>query len=170
MEALSDALFYIEVETKDTKLGLPTGIHGDCSAVTCPTAVESPYSQSSFENISANLEGFILALTGGEGLGFDDIIIESGFPEVVNAFRANVNAAQELIDEMESSLLSQSEALLGSGDSAACENSAANPDDVQTVPMCSLHGYVKRITDSLRIDFVTIVNIDLPERSQSDND
>ena len=32
------------------------------------------------------------------------------------------------------------------------------------------YGMVKRIVDSLKIDFVTIVNVDVPGGSQSDND
>ena len=104
------------------------------------------------------------------GLGFDDIIIAEGFPAIAEEFNSNIDLAIDLIDNTDTSLLDQSQALLDSGDSASCENSASNPESVQTVPICSLYGVIKRITDSLRIDFVTIVNLDLPDRAQSDND
>lgn len=170
LENLSDALFYIELETKDTKLGVTTGLNDGCNQVACPAATESPYSETTLMNIRENLVGFRDALNGGGGLGFDDIIIAEGFSGVVDDFNNNIDLAIDLIDTTDSSLLSQSQALLDSGDSTSCENSASNPESVQSVPICSLHGIIKRITDSLRIDFVTIVNLDLPDRGQSDND
>ncbi len=170
LNALSDALFYIEEETKDLKLGLPTGIQAGCSRVACPEATESPFSETTLDNIRENLLGFRDALMGAEGLGFDDIIIRSGFPQVVENFNTNIDASLALIANTEESLLDQSQALLASGNRTQCNNSAANPENDQTIPICSLQGLVKRITDSLRIDFVTIVDIDLPDRSQSDND
>lgn len=170
LKALSDALFYIETETKDAKLGVPTGLHRTCSQVACPGQVESPYSETSLANIRNNLVAFRTLLLGGDGPGFDDIIVEAGFPEVVQNFEQQVDDALQLIDTTSESLLDQTQALLVSGDASACSNSAANPDAVRDVPACSLHGLLKRITDSLRTDFVTIVNLDLPDRAQSDND
>lgn len=170
LKALSDALFYIELETKDDKLGLPTGIHNDCPDVACPAGIESPFSENSFENIRNNLLGFQTMLNGGDGLGFDDIIIDQGFSQVANQFNADIDTAIAFIDTIDTSLLQQSQAQLASASDAACANSAANPDSIQTVPMCSLHGLLKRISDALRVDFVTIVNLDLPDRGQSDSD
>ncbi len=170
LEALSDALFYIELETKDTKLGLPTGIHSGCNQVACPGSVESPYSENSLVNIRVNLESFRLSLMGDEGLGFDDIIIARDYPQVVESFNTDIDAAIALVDEMNESMLQQSENLLASGEDTDCTNSAANPDTIRTVPICSLHGYLKRISDTLRVDFITIVDLDLPDRGQSDAD
>jgi predicted lipoprotein len=170
LSALSDALFYIETDTKDAKLGIPTGIHRLCSQVACPEAAESKYSETSLTNIRHNLVAFRRSLKGGEGLGFDDLIVRAGFPEVVDQFDQRVEDAIALIDSTDTSLYDQTQALLESGDAAACLNSAANPDSVREVPVCSLHGLLKRITDGLRTDFVTIVNLDLPDRAQSDND
>ncbi|PCK09860.1 MAG: hypothetical protein COA42_02065 [Alteromonadaceae bacterium] len=170
LKRLSDAIFYFEIETKDTKLGMPTGLHANCRGLACPLAVESPHSQSSLANIRENLHGFHLALNGGDGLGFDDIIIAEGASFVVDNFNLNISAALALISEMDTSLLNQSQGIVASGDGSACGNSAANPDTIRTVPICSLHGYLKRITDSLRSDFLVIVDLDLPQRGQSDND
>ena len=57
-----------------------------------------------------------------------------------------------------------------SGSDADCLNSQANPEGVQTISVCSLHGYLKRISDSLRTEFITIVDVDLPTRAGGDND
>jgi len=169
-QELADALFYIELKSKDAKLGIPTGIKSDCSQITCPESVESPYSDTSLENIRANLVGFREFLTGGSGLGFDDIIIQEGFSSVVDNFHQNIEIAIDLIDSMDSSLVEQLDQLVASGDDSSCLNSAANPDSVQEIPACSLHGFLKRITDSLRTEFIVIVNVDLPDTAAGDND
>lgn len=170
LKALSDAIFYVELETKDLKLGVPTGIHSGCSAAACPEAVESRYSETSLSHIRNNLLTFKQVFNGGNGLGFDDIIVSEGFPEIAQTFNTLVDDALAQIDTMDQSLYAETQALLASGDTLACQNSAANPESMQTVQACSLHGLLKRITDRLRTDFVTIVDLDLPERGQSDND
>lgn len=170
LSALSDALFYIETETKDAKLGIPTGLHRACSQTACPESVESKYSQTSLEHIRNNLLAFQRGFNGGDGPGFDDIIVSEGVPEIAARFNTMVDDAVNLIDTIDSPLYQQTLALQQSGDDSGCVNSAANPDSVQEVSACSLHGLLKRITDSLRTDFVTIVNLDLPDRAQSDND
>lgn len=167
---LSDAIFYIETETKDLKLGVSTGIHAECPQTACPDAVESRYSESSLANIRENLLTFEQLLMGGEGLGFDDVITRAGFAEVVNAFRSDVSDAIAIIDNSSQSLYQQVQMIVESEDSSACANSAANPDADAQIKACALHGVLKRITDRLRTDFVTIVNLDLPDRAQSDND
>lgn len=170
LEALSDALFFIELDTKDRKVGVPTGINDGCSAIACPEEVESPFSQTSLDNVRANLIAFRRALNGGDGLGFDDIIRSEGFASVVEDFNREIDDALAQLDAMDTSLYADTRALLESGDRAACENSAANPETIQAVPSCSLHGLLKRITDRLRTDFITIVDLDLPDRGQADND
>lgn len=170
LEALSDALFYIETGVKDAKVGVPTGLHDNCSRQACPDAVEARYSETSLAQIRANLEAFRVGLTGGDGPGFDDIIDSEGFPEVVEKFQGQIDDALALIDTMDTSLYQQSLALAEAEDNSACLNSAANPMTTREVTACSLQGLLKRITDTMRTDFVTIVDIDLPERAQSDND
>ncbi len=170
LKALSDAIFYIELETKDLKLGVPTGIHNGCSAVACSEAVESKYSETSLSHIRNNLLAFKQVFNGGTGLGFDDIMASEGFADIAQTFNQLVDEALTQIDNMDQSLYTETQALLASGDSQSCQNSAANPESMQSVQACSLHGRLKRITDRLRTDFVTIVNLDLPERGQSDND
>ena len=66
---------------------------------------------------------------------------------------------------------SQVVAIKGEAQETECTNAYTNPDTVsEAFPMCTLYGLVKRIVDSLKIDFVTIVNVDIPGGSQSDND
>lgn len=170
LKALSDALFYIETHTKDLKVGIPSGIHASCSQIVCEDAVESPFSQTSLAHVRNNLTEFKNMLLGGAGLGFDDAIIHAGFPEVVSAFTGEIDLAIAIIDSSDSSLHQQLVAIEQSGDRSACDNAAANPENEGGIPACRLHGALKRITDRLRTDFVIIVNLDLPDRAQSDND
>lgn len=170
LKALSDAMFYIETYTKDLKLGVPTGIHATCRRLECRAAAESRYSENALANIRNNLLEFQNMLRGGDGLGFDDAIIEAGFPEVVGSFVADAELGIAIIDNSQTSLQQQLRALEQSGDRSACDNAAANPEVEGGIAVCRLHGALKRITDRLRTDFVTIVNLDLPDRAQSDND
>ncbi|MDO6746161.1 imelysin family protein [Gilvimarinus sp. 1_MG-2023] len=169
LKALSDALFYIELATKDAKLGVPLSIHLDCSAQACPDAVESPYAQISNDNIHSNLVGFKRAFNG-EALGFADIIRTEGFADIADAFNQDIDAAIDLVQSINEPLLAQSERILAMGGEVECLNAAANPEVNSAYPACQLHGLLKRITDRLRTDFITIVNLDLPDRGQSDND
>ena len=171
--ALSDALFYIEKDTKDEKLGLPLALKsGECSAAACPAEVESPFSRQSLQNIKVNLQSFIALYTGGNGSSFDDII--AGTDTSINtAFSQDVAAAIALVDDLQSdgiSLSSEAQRILDEGLSSACLNSNANPTTIQTVRACALHGYLKRISDRMRTDFVTIIGVDLPDRVQGDAD
>jgi len=89
---------------------------------------------------------------------------------VAEDFDRMVADALAQLDSMDTNLYADTRALLESGERIGCENSAANPETIQAVPSCSLHGLLKRITDRLRTDFITIVDLDLPDRGQADND
>ncbi|TNC85087.1 MAG: hypothetical protein CSH37_08955 [Thalassolituus sp.] len=172
LSALSDALFYIEELVKDTKIGVPTSIiNGGCEDAACPEDVESPYSETSLQNVRINLTTLSRLLDGGDGLGFDDVIATTDFANsgIIEGLKTDIDAAVSFIDGMDTSLHTAADAQLESGDETGCTNSAANPD-AGSVPMCSLYGLLKRITDRLRIDFIAAVDLDLPVRSQSDND
>lgn len=167
---LSDALFAIEVEVKDDKLGVPLGINRDCGSLVCPEQIESQYADATISHVVNNLEGFLQVFTGEDGLSFDDIINQAGFPEVTqNLISLSSNAAL-FAQNIDRSLTSQIQQIQTDNDDTACINSAANPDDIQTLPACSLQGFLKRLTDVMRTDFVTIVELDLPDSAQSDND
>ena len=170
LNALSDALFYLEIEVKDIKLGVPTGLNPDCGQLSCADEVEAIFSRHSLPNIRDNLLGFQRVFNGDQGIGFDDLITFSGFPEVTSKFQVNVSNALEQIEAIEQDLFLQVSAIDSEELANTCVNDAANPDTPGTFSVCTLHGMLKRITDDLKTDFVTIVNLDLPDRAQSDND
>ena len=103
--------------------------------------------------------------------GFDAHLENEGWPEVSQAFKSNLAKAKELAESIDSSISSQVAAIQSQSDETECTNAFSNPDTLsESLPMCTLYGLVKRVVDSLKIDFVTIVNVDIPGGSQSDND
>ncbi|RNL59698.1 imelysin family protein [Zhongshania marina] len=170
LKALSDALFYLDTETKDTKLGIPLGINATCSQPSCPEVIESPYAEYSLNNIAQNLRSFLNLLQGGSGLGFDDIIAQAGVAEVTELMRQNTEAAIGEINAMSTSLRQQAEGISNEDAAQTCLTAANTPDSQRSIPACNLYGYLRRVTDTLKVGFVAAVDVDLPDRAQSDND
>lgn len=170
IEALSDALFYLDTDVKDIKLGITLGISGSCSEDACPNRAESRFSETTLTNIRNNLVGFQALLSGNGGLCFDDLMIFNGGTATVNAFDSQIQDAIDLIDSMSESLVDQANRIISDGGAEACTNAVSSPDTPSDYPACNLYGLIKRITDDLKVDFVTYVNVELPERAQSDND
>ncbi|WP_394832615.1 imelysin family protein [Pendulispora rubella] len=152
--ALSAALFYVEMEVKDEKLGKPLGLN-DCTRGRCPEAVESPYARISKENIKANLIGFRRLFQGcgenGAGLGFDDWLRAVGASDLSDRMIAALATAQAAVD-----------ALAGMSLEQALESAPAKVE--------ALYGAVKTLTDLLKTEFITVLNLELPKGSEGDND
>jgi predicted lipoprotein len=169
-QLITDALFYIETYTKSSKLAIPLGLDPKCSAITCPNLVESSYSETSLRNIKVNIEEFMRIFNGGDGVGFDDLIVDAGFSGTSVRFKNQSTQVLNRLESINTSLMDQVSSIDTSDDEATCSNSMANPDDTSVLDACSLTGLLKLITDDLKIDFVTIVNVPVPGRVQSDND
>ncbi|MDG2272203.1 MAG: imelysin family protein, partial [Halioglobus sp.] len=170
LEELSDALFYLDLDVADRKLAIPIGINDACAALSCPQSVESPYSQYSLDNIRANLQSFGTLMTGGSGLGFDDLIDDAGVPELNQRFADNTAAAIAFIDTASESLFEQASAIDSSAAETECANAYANSDVIGRFSASNLLGVIKLINDDLKIGFVAAIDVDLPDRAQSDND
>ena len=172
LEALSDGLFYLDYGVADLKLAIPTGISDECLALSCPQSVESPYSQYSLDNIRANLQSFGTLMTGGSGPGFDDLIDGAGVPALNQRFADNTAAAIALIDTASESLFEQATAIDSSAAEMECMNDYlnANPSSPGRFSACTLLGAIKLIVDDLKVGFVAVIDVDLPDRAQSDND
>ncbi|MBM94691.1 MAG: hypothetical protein CMI09_02425 [Oceanospirillaceae bacterium] len=169
LELLSDSVFYLDVVVKDLKLGLPLGISDACSEFSCPEQIESPESEYSLANIRNNLVGFS-RLIEHEGSSLGDLIRHAGVPDLATRLTDNATAAINLIDSMNSSLLAQANAIDSADAESQCTNAFTNPDADSDLAACRLYGFMKRITDDLKVGFVAAVNVDLPDRAQSDND
>ena len=170
LQLLTDGIFALDKLVKDLKLGVPLGINASCSAVACPEIVESIYSANSFANIRDNLVAFRNLFTGAEGSGFDDYIREEGFSDVSARFLDNTDAAIAIVDSATSTLHEESLSIVSNSQTSVCNNAFADPDTPSDFVGCRLTGAVKRITDDLKIDFVTIVGTRIPDSAQADND
>ncbi len=79
LNAVLDALFYIETMTKDRKVGL--------------IEFESPFAEASHEWIAVNLHAFRALFDGGEGAGMDDLLAAHGHGATADAMHAALDVA-----------------------------------------------------------------------------
>lgn len=154
LNAVSDALFYVESEAKDMKLAKPMGLR-ECESATCPELQESQYAGRSKENVRANLVGFRRLAEGCKpgysGVGLDDLLETVGAGPLAARLREQTAAAQAAVDTIEEPDLR--EAL------------AQDPASVR-----GLYDALKNVTDVLKIDVATVLDLELPQSVEGDND
>lgn len=149
LNAVADALFVLDQVTKDLRIVAPAGIR-DCATATCPEALESHYAGDNKERILANLVAYRLVITGGEGLGFDDLLMDVGASAFATEMLAHIDAAIAAVSEVDGTL---AEALV------------SDLDDVR-----ALHDAVQLCAADLKTTFLAVLSLDPPNRAGSDND
>ena len=170
LQSLTDAMFFLEEGAKDAKLGNPLGIVAACSSTTCPNMIQFPHSKLSLAAVNANVISFQALFGVNEETGFDAVIAERGFDDVSQRFTDNTQVARTYMETIETDLNIQVD-LVESGSETDCMNAAANPDVAsEALPACTLYGLIKRVVDDMKIDFVTILNVNLPGGTRADND
>lgn len=154
LNSVNDGLFYVEVEVKDLKLARPIGVSPDCTTTRCPEAVESPYAKASIAHLRANLKGFRRIFEGcgdnGEGIGFDDWLRSVGAGATADKMIAALVTARSAVDAIDQPF---EQAL------------TATPEKVD-----AMYAAVKALTDIMKTDFVTVLDLELPKQSEGDND
>lgn len=150
LNAVFDALFYLELKTKDKKLGVPAGLCDECAGTPDPEAVESPWARVSVEEIAANLDGFEEFFSGGDGLGFDDLLASIEQEDLADAILGATADAQAAAAAFEGPLVDRV------------------TDDLDAV--VALHAAVKAVTDLLKGDLATILVLQLPAEAGGDLD
>ncbi|KPK17274.1 MAG: hypothetical protein AMJ62_02165 [Myxococcales bacterium SG8_38] len=153
LNAVSDAMFYLDKETKDMKLGEPLGII-NCATATCPESIESQWATRSKQHVVANLRAFQALFLGSspgtDALGFDDLLIDMGAPDVA------ADMAQAIADA-----IAATEAISGTF------FEALEQDPTQ---MEAAHSAIRQITDLLKTDLLSILDLEQPDRAAGDND
>lgn len=158
VNVVSDAMFALDTETKDMRVGEPAGIViNQCNTVgePCVAELESPHARHSRENVLANLRGFQMlflgqGLDGTDGIGFDEFLRSVG--------------AEALADEMMSEIaaaIAATEAVPGTMEDAL-------QSDYQSV--ADAYATIKAVTDNLKTQFLTVLGLELPDTGGSDND
>ena len=172
LQELTDAIIvHMDKEAKDKKVGIPTGVKEECTSFSCPDKIERPYVKSSFDAVKANVQGFIDVIKGGEGRGFDDFFADEGYASTSDDMLAKAQVAIDNIDAATSTLSTQALAIDDASKQEACTNAYVSHDETyENYSGCALTGLLKDVTDILKIDFVTIVGVNLPGRVQADND
>jgi hypothetical protein len=112
---------------------------------------------------------FLRIFNGESGLGFDDLIVDEDFSEIAERFQTQLAEVDDKLALMSETLEDQLALVEADASDPTCINAFANPDE-NAIPACTLAGPLKRVTDDLKIEFVTIVGVAIPGRVQSDND
>ncbi|MBX3232600.1 MAG: hypothetical protein KIT84_16615 [Labilithrix sp.] len=146
INALTDALFYLDKELKDDKVGRALGE---------PELVEAPHSRLGHAYVAANLAGFRAIFFGcgvdGGGLGFDDLL------EGVGAGRVAASAA---------AAFAEVEATFAKIPAGTFEDALA----ARSAEAQAFHAALKKLADILKTEVVTVLNLELPSRVEGDND
>jgi predicted lipoprotein len=154
LNALNEGLFYIENDVKDLKLALPLGLSPDCPSGSCPEAAEAPYARVSVSNLKQNLAGFRRLFQGcgpdNAGLGFDDWLENEGHGELSGRILTALSAAEAKVAALDRPI----------GDLVV-----SAPARVQAA-----YDAVKAVTDPLKGELITVLNLELPKATEGDND
>lgn len=159
LDAVNYGLFYLEKEVKDWKLAVPMGLSPDCAAVTCPDRIESRYAghmARGLENrhLQANLAGFRRLFQGcgpnGQGLGFDDWLQQLGANELAERMLQALTHAEDLVANLEVPI---SEAI------------GTQPERVMAI-----YDAIKAVSDPLKSEVLSTLNLQVPQTSETDND
>lgn len=153
LNAILDALFYLESVTKDQKLGYALG-NGDCTGGgdTCLSQVEGTLAGGSHRWVAANLRGFRALFTGGgaAGQGLEDLLRHEGEAELAARVLAALDAA----------------------DAAAVALDAPLPEAVvrERVAVEALQARIDAVSDLLRLDVAAVLVLEIPDEAAGDND
>ncbi|MFT6400259.1 MAG: putative lipoprotein [Bradymonadia bacterium] len=149
VNAISDSLFYLDKEVKDMKLAEPLGLT-NCADSTCPDALESRFAMASIEHVRANVVAFEGLFGSATGTGFDAYLRHFGQDDLADRFGAAIADALGAVDAIDGTLR---EAIDGDYDGVS-----------------AAYDSIKMVTDLLKTEFVSVLDLDLPNRAAGDND
>lgn len=148
------ALFQADLALKNARIGVPAGLVPlTCANVPCPEQAEALPAKLSREAIIANLDGLRAVLHGDfveTGHGFDALLEKRGAGSLATDMDAALQTAR-----------ARAEALGAPIDAAVVSNLAG----VQ-----QLHTDVKVFTDFLKLQFITVLSLQVPAEGAGDAD
>jgi uncharacterized protein len=152
---VSDAMFYLDDQVKNMKVGKPAGLVPECLAPPCLGDVESAFAKRSKEHIRANLDGYEMLLKGCgpgmTGLGFDDLLAALGAQAVADKLAGTVTAARAALDALTEPTFE--------------EDIQKNPNGVR-----ALFEALRGNAAAMKADFVTVLDLEIPKKVEGDND
>ena len=170
MDALSSAIFYFEKQTKDRKLAAPTGFGAtdivECATTSCPELAESKYARVSRDNIRENLFAFRDILTGLDGgQGLNALMQGVGRADLVARLAAMIQAATTVEASLAVDLETAVAQIPSRNDCIVAATNRRGPPIV-----CEYLGRIDDITDTLRTEIVSTLNLRVPDYAAGDND
>lgn len=149
LNAVFDALFFLEKTTKDVKLAKPLG-KLDCEDDICPEDVEGVLSGSALVSIESNILGFSALFHGGDGVGLDDLLVDVGHGDLAEQISSDLDEALESLAGIEGSL------------------EQAIVDDYAQVE--TFYEELRDVTSALKGDLATVLALQIPSEAAGDND
>lgn len=149
LQAVFDALFYLETSTKDRKLGRPLGLQ-DCTGDACASEAESLIAGGSNRWIAANLRSFRTLFTAGDASGIEDLVRSVGEDALADALLAALDEADAAAARLDVPI------------------HLANAEDPQDA--VALYEAVKVVTDLVKGDLATVLVVTIPPEASGDND
>jgi predicted lipoprotein len=152
LNAVTDAMFYLETEVKDQKLAKPAGISG-CGTTTCPEALEAPFARNAKVLIGGNLDGFRLLYEGcgADGYGIDDHLRANGLGALATRMAEALAGAKTSLEALPFATLEEALA-------------------VDRTSVLGVHAALKAVTDLLKSELVGVLDVEIPRRVEGDND
>jgi predicted lipoprotein len=157
LSAINFAMFYVEIEVKDYKLAEPLGISPNCgSGSTCPELVESQFARLSTSNLATNLAAFRSIFQGcgsgpdHAGLGFDDWLTAAGHAELAQSMLKALDGVEEAVRTLDPPI-----------ERAIVEDPAK---------LRAVYDALKLLTDPLKGQFVSVLDLGAPMAAEGDND
>jgi hypothetical protein len=153
--SISDAMFYLDDQMKNMKVGKPAGLLPECAAPPCLDAVESPWAKRSKDHMRANVAAYEQLLkgcgTGATGIGFDDYLAALGAEAVTAKLETNVGEVRAALDALTEPSFEQ--------------DIQKNPAGVQ-----ALFDALRRNSTLMKSEFVTVLDLEIPKKIEGDND
>jgi predicted lipoprotein len=153
LNAVSDAMFYLDKEVKDMKLAAPAGLT-DCVDDVCPEERESLWADRSLAHIRNNLVGIRQLFSGVEGdddsSGVEALLRGMGATQLADDMSARIDDAIAAIDAVDGTM---AEALTSDSQSVVAAYNA-----------------VKDLTDLFKSQFFDVLDLEVPQRGEGDND
>jgi predicted lipoprotein len=153
LNAVYDALFYIESKVKDKKLALPFSLGSSSGNALNADNLELSYSRLSRKSLVANLKAFRLIFQGGASAteyGLDDLLIANNASATATEILQKLNIAIATFEG-----LSEFEDIIASGDTAEIE--AAYED-------------LRVVTTLIKEDLAVALSLQIPIEGAGDND
>ena len=164
LDQIFAGIFYVDKLVKDLKLAVPAGLSLDCNLEDCPEALELSASRLGMESLRENLLALEMIFEGGveaeedseedsEEHGFAALLREAGESTLRDEIRDAIEDSLDAIDAIPDSIYDGPSGI--SNAQSALEEA---------------HRATRAISTLLKSQFVTVLNLSLPQEGAGDND